>query len=67
MIENDLLVHTFTEGCLMMTMIQLFSCFYVAYLDEDGDGHNDDDDADDKDDDHAFDLGDDDDQDKILW
>ena len=50
----------------MMTMIQLFSCFYVADLDEDGDGHNDDD-ADDKDDDHAFDLGDDDDQDKILW
>ena len=50
----------------MMTMMQLSSRFYVADLDEDGDGHNDDD-ADDKDDDHAFDLGDDDDQDKILW
>ena len=35
--KNDLLVHTFTQGCLMMTMIQLFSCFYVADLDEDGD------------------------------
>ena len=59
--KNDLLVHTFTQGCLMMTMIQLFSCFYVAYLDEDGDGHNDEDDADDKDDDHAIDMSDDDD------
>ena len=45
----------------MMTMIQLFSCFYVADLDEYGDGHNDDGDADDKDDDHAIDLSDDDD------
>ena len=59
--KNDLLVHTFTQGCLMMTMIQLFSCFYVADLDEYGDGHNDDGDADDKDDDHAIDLSDDDD------
>ena len=46
----------------MMTMMQLSSRFYVADLDEDGDGHNDDD-ADDKDDDHAIDLSDDDDDD----
>ena len=44
-----------------MTMIQLFSCFYVADLDEYGDGHNDDGDADDEDDDHAIDMSDDDD------
>ena len=42
----------------MMTMIQLFRCFYVAYLDEYGDGHNDDDDAENQDDDHAIELSD---------
>ena len=42
-------IYLSTQGCLMMTMIQLFSCFYVADLDEDGDGHNDDDDDDDND------------------
>ena len=57
--KNDTLVHT---RILDDDSIQLFNCFFMADLNERGDGHNDDgDDADDKDDDHAIDMSDDDD------